>query len=133
MVVQVFDGFLATTIATMGSFENIVVLLLLLKHRINQTTTDVLVAFLTVADLLVCIISVPLFLVIHVLGTGILATKQTSILLLNNIFHITEATTSCLAITFLAILAFDRYFVIVHPFVYQRHVTLNVTYGIILN
>ena len=132
LLVQITDSILTTIVIILALLENAVVMWLLWKHRDYRTPTDVFVACLALSDLFVGLIPAPLFFFIYVTGRcpgGSSMMMTASLQLLTRVFEVTEAVLSCVAITYLAVLAFDRYFVIVHPFLYQRYATLTIAYS----
>ncbi|XP_066933956.1 D(2) dopamine receptor A-like [Clytia hemisphaerica] len=118
--IQIIDSVIAIIVILFALFENIFVLLLLWKHRHFRTPTDIFIACLTVADLFVITLPVPFFI-------GLYIGKWNASQPWQQAYHVVDTISSTISITCLSILAFDRYFIIVHPYIYQRKITLNLS------
>ena len=117
--IRVIDSILVLLIVIATLLENIVVLLLLWRHPTFRTPTNVFVACLTLADIFVVLLPLPLFFALHVSQWKAPITWQIT-------YHVLDTISSAMSITALCILAFDRYFIIVHPYAYQRRMTITI-------
>jgi len=118
-LLRALDGILVIFIIVFALIENIVVLFLLWRHPTFRTPTNIFVACLTLADLFVVLLPLPLFFALHVGRWKAPITWQMT-------YHVLDTISSAMSITALSILAFDRYFIIMHPYVYQRRMTISI-------
>ncbi|XP_057290648.1 D(2) dopamine receptor A-like [Hydractinia symbiolongicarpus] len=114
---NVFDGIVIIIIITLSIIENALVLIIIYKFKEFRTPTNVYVACLSVADLFVSLIPLPLAFALYVCSwqPGTVSTS---------IYTVLDIMSSVVSVSALTAIACDRYFIIMHPYKYERSMSV---------
>lgn len=114
---NVFDGVVIIIIIILAIIENALVLIIIYKFKEFRTPTNVYVACLSVADLFVSLVPLPLAFALYVCSWQP-DTVSTSI------YTVLDIMSSVVSVSALTAIACDRYFIIMHPYKYERSMSV---------